>query len=67
MLDHDVHGYSMHLRVAGRFALTLSPKWLNLVVAVLSAVLGWLSTLIVPVPGSSAAGPSSVVERMGGK
>lgn len=66
MLGHDVHGDSVHLRIAGRFALTLTPKWLNLVVAVLSAVLGWLSTLIVPVPGSSSAS-SSVVERMGGK
>lgn len=57
----------MHFRIVGRFAVTVAPKWVNLVVALLSAVLGWLSTLIVPVPGSSAAGPSSVVERMGGK
>lgn len=57
----------MEVRVTGRFTVNLSPRWLNLVVALLSAVLGWLSTLVVPVPGSGPVGPSSVIEKMGGK
>lgn len=46
---------NIHLYLKGTYVMTIDWKWDKLIVAIIAAVMGWLTNIFVPVPGTSSA------------
>lgn len=45
---------ALNLKIEGTHTVNFNWNWKGLITAVVTAILGWLSSAVVPVPGSSA-------------
>lgn len=53
---------TLRLILKGTYSVTVNWNWQKLITAIIAAVLGWLSSLAVPVPGQQNT-PPPVVNR----
>lgn len=53
---------TLRLILKGTYSVTVNWNWQKLITAIIAAVLGWLSSLAVPVPGTNNT-PPPVVNR----
>lgn len=59
---HTVH--SIRLILKGTYSMTVNWNWQKLITAIIAAVLGWLSSLAMPVPGQQNTTPPVVNQRL---